>query len=83
MLPSDGRRAAAGERTLVRDELVDTQEEIIGNLQTQLAALTALLQGGVRLPLDALVERGGHAPPESQLHVYFDREWRWDVSASA
>ena len=60
-----------------REDLVETQAQMISSLQTQLAAMTSLLQQGVRVPLNA-------APPGcSSVHVRFDNRWQWMFDGEA
>ena len=49
------------------DELVETQEHVIASQRTQLSALAAVLQQGVRVPL----AEGG------AVHVRFENGWEW------
>ena len=58
------------ERPTTQD-LFETQELMIASLRTQLAAMTSVLQQGVRVPV-------GEAPPAARnVHVRFDNGWKW------
>lgn len=67
----------------VRSELIETQEEVIERLRTQVTALTTLLQQGVEFPL-ALPEAGC----AEQVRVWFgnggmaspEQGWQWSFS---
>ena len=56
------------------EDLVQTQAEMISSLRTQLAAMTALMQQGVRVPLDEALLDG----QVSHVRVAFDSRWRWE-----
>ena len=71
-----------GERTLVREELVEAQEEVISSLRTQLAAMTRILQQGVQIPIDDEICRAArHGGEGGRLHVSFESKWQWRVEA--
>ena len=83
-----GARASAasvpmGERSLVREELVETQEGIIQSLRTQLAAMTAILQQGVQIPLDGEIGRAALDGAAGHVQVTFDSKWQWRVEAAS
>jgi len=65
--------------TVVRSELIETQEQVIDQLRTQVAALTAMLHQGVTIQLP-------HSqPPPSSVRVWYGagaspgRGWQWVI----
>ena len=74
-----GRNVPMGDRTFVREELVETQEAVIASLRTQLAAMTAILQQGVHVPLEGDVRRAALDDGGGKLHVRYTDRWEWSV----